>query len=124
MKITIATGILFAFISILFGALGSHALKPILLERQTVENFQIARDFTMYHGLALILLGILMHLFPDIKFKYVAIAFVVGSILFQGITFTKSFMDVGKFGILNPIGGSILFLGWILFFILVIKQLK
>jgi uncharacterized membrane protein YgdD (TMEM256/DUF423 family) len=124
MKLTIATGILFAFVSILFGALGSHALKPTLVERQAVESFQIARDFTMYHGLALILLGILMHLFPTIKFNYVAIAFVAGSLLFQGVIFTKSFVDVGKFGILNPIGGSILFLGWIYFFYLVVRHIK
>ena len=124
MKLTIATGILFAFISILFGALGSHAIKPTLIERQMVESFEIARDFTMYHGLALILLGILMHLFPEIKFNYVAIAFAAGSLLFQGVIFTKSFIDIGKFGILNPIGGSILFIGWIYFFYLVIKHIK
>lgn len=124
MKITIATGILFAFIAILFGALGSHAIKATLVERQMVESFQIARDFTMYHGLALILLGILMHLFPEIKFSYVAIAFVLGSVLFQGVIFVKSFVDVGKLGILNPVGGSILFLGWIFFFYLVIRFIK
>jgi len=124
MKLIIATGIFFAFISILMNALGSHAIKATLIERQMVESFQIACNFTMYHGLALILLGILMHLFPEIKFNYVALGFVLGSILFQGVIFSKSFVDVGKLGLLNPIGGSILFLSWIYFFYLVIKFVK
>lgn len=124
MKFTIAIGVLFAIISIIAGALGSHALKPILMERQTLDSFQIARDYTMYHGLALILLGILIHLFPQVKLNYVAICFVVGSLLFQGIVFVKSFTDVGTLGILNPIGGTILLLGWGYFFFLVIRGLK
>jgi len=124
MKVTIAIGIVFAFVSILMNALGSHAIKPILIERQMVESFQIACNFTMYHGLALIVLGILIHLFPDIKLRYVTIGFVAGSILFQGVIFIKSFVDIGKLGILNPVGGSILFLSWIYFFYLVVRFVK
>jgi len=124
MKISIATGIIFAFLSILMNALGSHAIKALLIERQMVDSFQIACNFTMYHGLALILVGILIHLFPEIKFQYVSIGFVAGSILFQGVIFLKSFVDIGKLGILNPIGGSILFVSWIYFFYLVIRYLK
>lgn len=124
MKKAIATGILFAFISILMGALGSHALKETIGNRQMTESFQIACNFTMYHGLAMILLGILIYLFPKIQFQYVVIGFISGSILFQGVIFLKSFIDIGKLGFLNPIGGSILFLSWIYFFYLIIRYFK
>ncbi len=124
MKTTIAIGIFFAFFSILMNALGSHAVKTTLIERQMVDSYQIACNFTMYHGLALILLGIFIHLFPDIKFEYVSYGFIAGSLLFQGVIFFKSFADVGKLGMLNPIGGSILFLSWIYFFYIVVRFVK
>jgi len=124
MKTTIASGILFAFFSILMSALGSHAFKETIIERGMSESFVIACNFTMYHGLAMILLGILIHLFDQIKFQYVAIGFVTGSLLFQGFIFLKTFVDIGKLGIMNPIGGSILFLSWIYFFYLVVRFIK
>jgi len=124
MKVSLALGIIFAFISILMNALGSHAVRSILIERQMMESFQIACNFTMYHGLALILIGILIHLLPEVKFQYVGYGFIAGSILFQGVIFLKSFIDIGKLGILNPIGGSILFLSWIYFFYLVTRFIK
>jgi len=124
MKNTILAGILFAFIAILMYSLGSHSIKPLLVERQMTESFQIACSFTMYHALALILIGILMHLFPAVKFHYVAVGMVTGSFLFQGVIFLKSFVDIGHLGILNPIGGSILFLSWIYFFYLIAKSVK
>lgn len=123
-KLTIATGIIFAFISILFSAMGSHALKPTLVERNMVESFQIASSFMMYHGLALILLGIMMHIFSGINFTPVYFAFVVGSLLFQGMIYLKSFVDVGKLSLLNPVGGSILFAGWLYLLFLVLKNVR
>ncbi|MFN8255200.1 MAG: DUF423 domain-containing protein [Bacteroidales bacterium] len=123
-KFTILTGILFAFISILMYSLGSHAIKDLLEKKMMTDSYQIACSFTMYHALALILLGLLMKVFPDIKFGYVAIGFITGSLLFQGVIFLKAFSEITKLGFLNPVGGSILFLSWILFFYLVLKNLK
>lgn len=123
-KYALATGILFVLISIVFNALGSHAIKATLEARQAAESFQIACNFTMYHGLGLILLGIMMHIWPQVNFNLVFGAFVLGSLFFQGIIFTKSFVDVGKLGILNPIGGSILMLGWLYFLFLVLKNIR
>lgn len=122
-KFTIAVGIIFVFISILFNALGSHALKQTLLERQAVDSFQIACNFTMYHGLALILLGLFMHVFPQINFIWVVGLILAGSVLFQGVIFLKSLTGVQGFGFLNPIGGMLLFLGWIYFLILVLRKI-
>jgi uncharacterized membrane protein YgdD (TMEM256/DUF423 family) len=124
LKYTLATGILFVLISIVFNALGSHAIKATLEAREATDSFQIACNFTMYHGLGLILLGIMMHVFPHINFNLVFAAFVLGSVFFQGVIFTKSFVDVGKLGVLNPIGGSILMLGWLYFLFLVLKNIR
>ncbi len=124
MKTIIGTGIFFAFISIVMSALGSHAVKQVLTDNHSIENFNLAGQFTMYHGLALIVLGILYHLFPEIKFNQVAWAFIAGSIMFQGILYVKSFYPECKLGFLNPIGGSVLMIGWLYFLYLVIRFIK
>ncbi len=122
-KFTIAIGIVFVFISILFNALGSHALKPALMERQAVDSFQIACNFTMYHGLALILIGLFIHIFPQINFIWVVSLFLAGSLLFQGVIFLKSLTGMQGIGFLNPIGGILLFSGWIYFLIIVLRKI-
>ncbi len=124
MKTILATGVLFAFISIIMSALSSHALRDILNENSATNNFALANQFMMYHALALILIAILYHLFPDINFNYVAYAFIAGSIMFQGILYLKSFYPESKLGFFNPIGGTILMLGWLYFLYLVIKEVK
>ncbi len=124
MKTILATGIVFAFISIIMSALGSHALRSALSENGASENFALANQFMMYHALALILIAILYHLFPSINFHYVAYAFVAGSIMFQGILYWKSFFPESKLGFLNPIGGSVLMLAWLYFLYLVLKEVK
>jgi len=124
MKTIIGTGIIFAFISILMSALGSHAVKQALIDNNSVDNFNLAGQFTMYHGLALIALGILYHLFPEVKFNFVAWAFITGSIMFQGILYVKSFYPECKLGFLNPIGGSVLMIGWLYFLYLLIRHVK
>ena len=124
MKYTMLAGILFAFISILFYSLGSHTVKSMLEQKMMTDSYNIACSFTMYHGLALILLGLLMKNFPEAKFQYVSIGFIAGSLLFQGIIFLKAFSEITKLGFLNPVGGSILFLSWILFFFQVLKRMK
>jgi uncharacterized membrane protein YgdD (TMEM256/DUF423 family) len=105
-------------------ALGSHALSGILSENGSRDNFALANQFMMYHALALILLSILYHLFPDINFNYAAYGFITGSIMFQGVLYLKSFYPDSSLGFLNPIGGSILMLSWLYFLFLVLKNLK
>lgn len=124
MKVIVTTGALFALISIIMSALGSHALKQILVENNSIENFNLASQFTMYHGLALIMVGIIYHLFPDVKFNYVTWAFIAGSVLFQGILYVKSFYPDCKLGFLNPIGGSVLMIAWAYFIYLVLRFMK
>ena len=103
------------------GLLGSHAVRQTLLNNHAVENYNLASQFTMYHALALILIGILYHIFPEVKFNHIAWAFIAGSIMFQGILYVKSFYPDCKLGFLNPIGGSVLMLGWLYFLYLIIR---
>ena len=113
----IALGAIAALAGVLARSLSSHALLQLLEERGKLDNFNLAADYLVYHGLALIGVAILCHLFPAGKYHRAGWAFLLGSILFQGSVFIKSFVSIQPFGFLTPLGGFILMTGWGLLFI-------
>ncbi len=112
----IATGSLLALIGVLARSLSAHALLQLLEARGKLENFNLAADYLLFHGLALIGIAILCHLFPEGKYHRAGWAFLLGSILFQGSVLTKSFVSIQPFGFLTPLGGFVLMVGWGLLF--------
>ena len=113
----IAVGAVLALIGVLARSLSAHALLQLLEERGKLDNFNLAADYLLFHGLALISIAILCHLFPDGKYHRAGWAFLIGSILFQGTVLSKSFVSIQPFGFLTPLGGFILMVGWGLLFI-------
>jgi len=57
MPIIIAIGALLAMLSVILGAMGAHALQPVLTPK-LLTNFHTAADYQMYHALAIILTGL------------------------------------------------------------------
>jgi uncharacterized membrane protein YgdD (TMEM256/DUF423 family) len=111
-----AIGALLALAGILARSLSSHALLQLLQARGKLDNFNLAADYLLFHGLALIGVAILCHLFPEAKYHRAGWAFLLGSILFQGTVLTKSFVSIQPLGFLTPLGGFVLILGWGLLF--------
>ena len=113
----IAMGSVLALAGVLARSLSAHALLQLLEERGKLANFNLAADYLLIHGLALVAVAILCHLFPEVKYHRAGWAFFLGSILFQGSVLTKSFISIQPFGFLTPLGGFILMVGWGLLFI-------
>lgn len=120
-KIFLFSGALFSFLGVLTRSLSSHPIRQFLLERGKLENFNIAADFLLFHGLALVAVAILLHIFPEAKFHRPGWLFLTGSVLFQGTVLTKSCISIQPFGALTPIGGFLLMAGWI---VLALSALK
>lgn len=112
-KYFIFSGALFSLIGLFTRSLSSHTIRQFLLGRGKLENFNIAADYLLFHGLALIAVATLVHLFPDAKFHRAGWLFIAGSILFQGTVLAKSCVSIEPFGILTPVGGFLLMAGWI-----------
>jgi uncharacterized membrane protein YgdD (TMEM256/DUF423 family) len=112
-----ATGAILALAGVLARSLSSHALLHLLQERGKLDNFNLAADYLVFHGLALIAVAILCHLFPEAKYYRAGWAFLLGSLLFQGTVLIKSFISIQPFGFLTPLGGFFLMAGWGLLFI-------
>ena len=110
--IFIALGSLAALSGVLARSLSSHALLQLLEKHGKLANFNLAADYLLVHGLAIIGVAILCHLFPESKYHRVGWLFALGSMLFQGSVLTKSFVSIQPLGFLTPLGGFILMAGW------------
>lgn len=122
-KTFICFGSLAALAGIIARSSSSHAIKPFLLERGKLDNFNLAADYLLLHGLAIIGIALLCQLFPDAKFQRAGWAFILGSLLFQGTVLAKSCISIHPFGMLTPLGGFILMIGWILLFFTALLKL-
>ena len=112
-----ALGAVLALVGVLARSLSSHALLQLLEARGKLDNFNLAADYLIFHGLALIGVAILGHLFPEAKYLRAGWALLLGSILFQGTVLIKSFVSIQPLGFLTPLGGFLLMVGWGLVFI-------
>ncbi|MBC7825793.1 MAG: DUF423 domain-containing protein [Candidatus Parcubacteria bacterium] len=96
-----------------FGAFGAHALKERLSER-SLEIFETAARYQMYHALALLLVGVLMSR-SQVEETFLTAsgwAFIVGVVLFCGSLYALSFSGINWLGAVAPLGGLALMVGW------------
>ena len=113
-KITL-TAIVFGATAIILGAFGAHALKKQLSIEQ-LGSFETGVKYQMYHALFLLFLGMNTSLNEKVK-KTVSQLVIFGVFFFSGSIYlltTKAITGVDfKFiGIVTPIGGAFLIVGW------------
>jgi uncharacterized membrane protein YgdD (TMEM256/DUF423 family) len=113
-KSCLIAGSVLGFLSVSIGAFGAHALKPFLLENNRLDTFETAVQYQMYHGLALLLTGILSVLFPKADFSIVGILFLVGILIFSGSLYLLCATGIKWLGAITPIGGTAFLAGWLL----------
>ena len=113
-KSCLIAGSVLGFLSVSIGAFGAHALKPFLLENNRLDTFETAVQYQMYHGLALLLTGILGVLFPKADFSIVGILFLTGILIFSGSLYLLCATGIKWLGAITPIGGTAFLAGWLL----------
>ena len=113
-KIT-SVGALMGITAIILGAFGAHALKKILSVEE-LNGFETGVKYQMYHALFLLFLG--MNTLVGEKAKKTVFQLVIfGVLFFSGSIYlltTKAItgIDFKFIGIVTPIGGALLILGW------------
>jgi uncharacterized membrane protein YgdD (TMEM256/DUF423 family) len=112
-------GSLLALSAVLFGAFGAHALKETLSAHDSIQTWETAVRYQMWHALALMLLSIndLSNNLP----KMTGPCFVIGSLLFSGSLYGLALDGPKWLGPITPLGGLCLMIGWAL---LVYSSLK
>lgn len=112
-------GIIMMASGVILGALGAHALKPHLTE-SLADSYETAVRFQLFHGLALLIIGVLSLFSTSKLIKTTTWTFLIGILLFSGSIYALIYMRVnfdiglGALGMLTPIGGLTLIVSWIL----------
>lgn len=107
----ISFGAVLAFISVLLGAFGAHAIRG-KIGYDLFEIYQTGTQYLTIHALALILYGLFVR-GNDIKKIWPAYAFLFGIFIFSGTLYIITFTAIKAFGAVTPIGGLSLMVGWI-----------
>jgi len=120
----ISTAAILGMIAIILGAFGAHALKKVLTLDE-LSTFETGVKYQMYHALFLLFVG-LAPLTEKAK-KGITALILAGVVLFSGsiyILATKNIsgIDIKAFGIVTPIGGLLLIIGWFWLFLTFIRK--
>jgi len=113
-------GVLMALATIL-GAFGAHALKAHL----AADKLQVYETAVRYHflnALGLLVIGVLLRSMDGELLRWSAVLILTGVILFSGSLYLLTFGGPRLLGIITPLGGLVLILGWILFALTVLRQ--
>ena len=113
MKGYIIIASLFAALAILFGAFGSHALKE-RLSPQSLEVYDIATRYLMFHALGIFLIALLGFQLPKESLEMPVTMMIVGTSIFSGSLYLIAMLDFKKLGMVTPIGGLLLIVSWLL----------
>ncbi len=100
-------------IAVMLGAFGAHGLKARATELQ-LNWWQTATDYFFYHALGLLALGILAKVAPQLAIKSSFICIQIGIILFCGSLYIMALGIPKILGIITPIGGAFMILGWLI----------
>lgn len=120
----VISGVVFAMLSVVFGAFGAHTLKS-MINADALATFEVGVRYQMYHALGLLFIG-MSHFLKRSFQKPVFILFTLGIFLFSGSIYLLSLNSLLPFnaqviGFVTPIGGACFIIGWLYFLMKIIK---
>ena len=120
-RTALLAGGVFSTLSVVLGAFGAHALKDKIQPDQ-LQSFETGVRYQFYHGIALILVGLIASRNPDPTWRWPMYFFVIGTILFSLSIYllaTREIFGISSWktvlGPITPLGGLCLILGWTVF---------
>lgn len=124
-KTSVINGVVFIVLAIILGAFGAHALKE-KLDPEQLSSFEVGVRYQMYHGLALLALGLAA---DKLKFslKVFNTLVLIGTIGFSVSIYLLSIKDIigadlSFLGPITPIGGSILIVSWVILLVKIFRS--
>ncbi|MBL8857552.1 MAG: DUF423 domain-containing protein [Planctomycetes bacterium] len=107
----IATGAFLAALAVMTGAFGAHGLK----ERLSVEEMATWQTGVLYHALnapGLVLFGLFDR---EDRGRLAPWSLLIGIVLFSGSLYLMALGGSAALGMITPLGGVLLILGWLAF---------
>lgn len=117
----IAMGAIIAFLSVALGAFAAHSLKN-MLSSDMLTVFHTAVDYQMWHGLGLLIIGLLLERKPSSLLIKSGWSMLIGIVLFSGSLYILALTGVKTFGAITPFGGIAFLIAWAMLAYHSIKQ--
>lgn len=109
----VAIGAFVLAIAVMLGAFGAHGLKD-LLTVERMATYQTAVQYQFYHGLGIILVGVVLMNFPNSDgVLWSAMLLLTGLFLFSGSLYLLTLFGLRWLGMVTPLGGIAFIAGWI-----------
>lgn len=113
-KLILQIAALLGGLGVAIGAFGAHGLRAMLEASGRFDTFETAVRYQFYHTLALLAVGVLLHVRPELRLLGTAAwLWIGGVIVFSGSLYLLCFTGITKLGAVAPIGGLLLIGGWI-----------
>jgi len=112
-KLFLTIASLLGGLAVTFGAFGAHYLKRFYSPDE-LAVFETGVRYQMYHVFALFVSAWAIGYFQHSLFTYSAWAFFLGTVLFSGSLYILTISNIRSVGMITPIGGLVLILGWVL----------
>ena len=97
---------------VIMGAFGAHALNEIL-DDHGKSIYNKAALYHMFHSIAILILGLINKIQPEIPLSMAGWSFVFGIILFSGSLYILAITGIKSLGMITPIGGILFIIGWV-----------
>ena len=109
-------GLVFAALAggaaVALGAFGAHALHASL-DEHALEIWHTAVEYQFWHALALLGVSSIASTRETPALRVAATAFVVGIVFFSGSLYALALGGPRMVGVITPIGGLALIVGWV-----------
>ncbi|WP_320823546.1 DUF423 domain-containing protein [Reinekea sp.] len=109
-RFALIAGSLMSALAVAFGAFGAHALAAIT-STDRLATWETGARYLMYHGLALLAIGVLSALLTT-TFRWPVRLIFSGTVIFTGSLFLLVLTHTPWLGALTPLGGVLLIGGW------------
>lgn len=113
-KVFLSLGAILAATGVALGAFGAHALQKLLEESGRLDTYETAVRYQFYHALGLLAIGLLVYRQESILLTYAGWTMFGGVLLFSGSLYILCLTGFTKLGMLAPVGGLLLIIGWVL----------
>lgn len=100
-------------LAVILGAFGAHGLKARASAEQ-LTWWHTATEYFFYHALGLLALGMIAKVIPQLPIKSSFICIQFGILIFCGSLYIMALGSPRIFGVITPIGGALMIIGWLL----------
>ena len=114
-KTGILLGTFLAFMTVVLGAFGAHALKE-QLSAYGQSVYDKAIFYQMFHSLAILFVSILQYSISDLDLSICIWLFFLGIILFSGSLYILALTNIKWLGAITPICGMLFIVSWLIIF--------